>query len=121
MLLNGAERLFSLSSGFFTLFPGRGSKPYESSLPQIPQKSGHGNFRFSPVQFVTTAYKVYQLVNSTFPVQERPRQAPHFVKLKLSAERFFRPQSQSAGQAQQPWPQSERIGKNDLTTIQLLF
>jgi hypothetical protein len=59
MLLNGAERLFGLSSGFFTLFTGRSPKPYEPSLPQIPEKSSHGNFRFSPVQFVTTADKVY--------------------------------------------------------------
>ncbi len=35
-LLNGAERLFGLSSGFFTLLPGRRPKSYEPSLPQIP-------------------------------------------------------------------------------------
>jgi hypothetical protein len=89
MRLNGAERIFGLSSGFFTLFSGRSPKPYEPSLPQIPEKSSHGNFRFSLVQFITTAYKVYQIVNSTFPVQERPRQATHFIQLQLSAERFL--------------------------------
>ena len=88
MLLNGAERLFGLSSRFFTLLPGRSPKPYEPSLPQIPQEFGHGNFRLSPVQFVSTAYKVYQIVNCTFPVQERPSQATHLIQLQLSAKRF---------------------------------
>jgi hypothetical protein len=78
-----------LSSGFFTLFPGRSPKTYEPSLSQIPQKSSHGNFRFSPVQFVSTAYKVYQIVNCTFAVQERPRQATHLIQLQLSAQRFL--------------------------------
>ena len=89
MLMNGAERLFSLSSRFFTRFPGRSPKPYEPSLPQIPQKSSHGDFRLSPVQFVSTAYKVYQIANCTFPVQERPSQATHLIQLQLSAKRFL--------------------------------
>jgi hypothetical protein len=88
MLLNGAERMFGLSSGFFTICPGRSTKPYEPSLPQIPQKSSHGNFCLSPVQFISATYKVYQIVNCSFPVQERPSQATHLIQLQLSAQRF---------------------------------